>query len=215
MDQRMQYNPKDVFISWTSTDKKLKDNVVSVVEGTGYSCWESERDCDGPFREVCLKHVPLCKVFLIILTRNSVHKEYVRQELAEALKMERGAARIFPVIVGLQDGAGLVSDTGVADKEIAELMSSTSAMFFSSEEELSEEKNVERIQKKVVDLCLGFAMFVHTPRIKWEFRPCDNYISRSLIADKDNKNAVSEKEFYDGDKSAVVYCDGGVGKSEF
>ena len=81
VSERTYFTPVDVFISWNNQDRAWKDEVVGFLKEQGFSVWESDYECSGSIKESCLGQIPVCKVFLILLTPNSLQSFWVKDEL--------------------------------------------------------------------------------------------------------------------------------------
>ncbi len=60
----------DVFLSWTGKDENLKKNVKQLLEREGFSCYDSQIDCRGAFRENYVDALMYSKVYLILMSDN-------------------------------------------------------------------------------------------------------------------------------------------------
>ena len=63
---------KDVFISWTGKDRKVKDEIKNYLQKQGIQCIDSDEDCFGNFVEWSASAATSCSVFLLILTENTL-----------------------------------------------------------------------------------------------------------------------------------------------
>lgn len=98
----------DVFVSWTSKDRELKDKVVEYLHSKKLEYLDSDKDCCGDFVEWSTSAAGAASVFMLILTENTVDKilkdkqnnrpNYVLEEVHTALK-EWGADAINRIIV--------------------------------------------------------------------------------------------------------------------
>lgn len=93
----------DVFISHSSVDCKIATSICEALENAGLSCWISFRSKDlepgKVYTERIIEAIDTCKVFLLLLSNNSVNSGQVRQELIAANERQRYGLRIFPVII--------------------------------------------------------------------------------------------------------------------
>ncbi|MGN1066452.1 MAG: NB-ARC domain-containing protein, partial [Candidatus Fimimonas sp.] len=87
----------DVFLSWTGKDAQLKNAVKQCLENAGFSCYDSELNCNGTFRDNYVQALQASKVYLILMTdnlRNNPNESgkgtftEVRKEFSLALDLE-------------------------------------------------------------------------------------------------------------------------------
>lgn len=73
----------DIFISYSSKDKAVADQVVAHIEKAGYTCWVAPRNIEGgaEYSEVIEKAILECQVFLLIFSENSAQSSWVKSEL--------------------------------------------------------------------------------------------------------------------------------------
>ena len=75
---------KDVFISHSSLDRDVAESVCNILEESGFSCWVSFRIKDLPpgkiYTEAITEAIDNCKIFLVLLSNNSISTEQVKQE---------------------------------------------------------------------------------------------------------------------------------------
>ena len=89
---------QDVFISWNHKDQVLKNNIVNFLEkgdgdsyGTTYrndeiSVFDSDRNASGELDKCIEKAINDCKIFIVIVTKNSFNSYWVKKEISMALK---------------------------------------------------------------------------------------------------------------------------------
>ncbi len=71
-----------VFISYSSKDKKLADNLCNQLELNGINCWIAPRDVRiGAYATSILKGIEKSKVFLLIFSKHSNYSEHVLREI--------------------------------------------------------------------------------------------------------------------------------------
>ena len=73
----------DIFISYSSKDKPVADQLVTHIEKAGYTCWIAPRNIVAgvEYSEVIEKAILKCKVFLIIFSEYSEKSSWVKSEL--------------------------------------------------------------------------------------------------------------------------------------
>lgn len=77
---------RDIFISHSSEDIIEVRNICSFLEKNGFSCWYSGRDIQTgeDYPAAITNAIRSCRVFLILISRNSLESEQVRKELTLA-----------------------------------------------------------------------------------------------------------------------------------
>ena len=80
----------DVYVSYSSMDKDIADNVVSYLEERGITCWYAPRDIPpGSYWETSISTaISSCKVFLLIYGQNSSQSDQVARELGNAESLQ-------------------------------------------------------------------------------------------------------------------------------
>lgn len=167
MTERTLFTPADVFISWNHRDRELKNKLVSLLRSAGFSVWESDYECSGSIKEVCLGHIPLCKTFLILLTPNSLGSAWVREELETAIAMEDGVNRIIPVVM----------DASIIEQKQYGAMASTLSGLFDNPDDaanvsavlptgLTDEAFSQKLLKNVTDLCRNRSFRVYRQNLQ-------------------------------------------------
>ena len=72
----------DVFISYhTASSAQTVHQICTALEGAGISCWYAPRNVEGDYAGSIVRAINGCKVFLIILNKNSNMSEHVRNEI--------------------------------------------------------------------------------------------------------------------------------------
>ena len=89
MKSRTDILQRDVFVSWTSADRDLKDKIVKFLSDKGLSCLESDESCSGDYRQWSRESVGACSIVLPILTKHAKGSVYMPTEIEEALKNEK------------------------------------------------------------------------------------------------------------------------------
>ncbi len=117
---------KDVFISYSSFDRKIAEKVCDSLERREVSCWISFRINDlepgREYTERIREAIDSSKLFIILLSQNSITSKQVLQEITLANDRQRFGMKIFPVVIDnqlnmedIRNFAGYV----LAGKEIA------------------------------------------------------------------------------------------------
>jgi len=210
MSERTIFSPKDVFISWNHRDLELKNQVMDMILEKGYSVWESDFECAGSIREACLDHIPLCNLFLILITPNSIQSNWVKDELETAMQIEDAANRIIPVVLGVPEG-----EYGVLTEPMTALWRMTSGIVGENAEALASLK--EKIQKNVSDLSMNWDFRVYSEAVlSGRNALCPDYVPRHLTKIVGQEEVeIDEKTFISHLTPAFIFADGGCGKTQF
>lgn len=116
----------DVFISHSSLDREIVEEVCSCLEKEEVDCWVSYRVKDlqpgKEYVERIKEAIDCSKTLVVLLSKNSIISQQVFQEITLANERQRFGVRIFPVIIDetlkreeVQNFAGYV----FAGKELA------------------------------------------------------------------------------------------------
>ena len=97
MPTRTDIKQCDVFVSWTSADRDLKNRIVEYLTEKGISCLESDESCSGDYRQWSRESVGACSVFLPIITANAKSSTYMPIEVEEVLLLDDYQNRIVPI----------------------------------------------------------------------------------------------------------------------
>lgn len=96
----------DVFISHSSIDRKIAEEVCSCFEKEELTCWISYRVKDlqpgREYTERITEAIDCSKIFVVLLSSNSIVSKQVLQEITLANDRQRFGMRIFPVIIDEQ-----------------------------------------------------------------------------------------------------------------
>lgn len=69
------------FISYSSADKNIADNLCNKLENRGISVWYAPRDVVGPYAESIVHAIDRSTYFIVILSQNSIASEHVLNEI--------------------------------------------------------------------------------------------------------------------------------------
>ena len=73
---------KDIaFISYSSRDKNIADNLCAKLEQRGIKVWYAPRDVKGPYAESITRAIDTARYFIVILSENSLISEHVLNEI--------------------------------------------------------------------------------------------------------------------------------------
>ncbi len=85
--------PRDVFISYRSTDQDIANDVVEAIESDGYSCWISSRNLRPNDNENYWSNIEdaitKANIFLVITSEGAMLSQDVRKELDIAMKLKK------------------------------------------------------------------------------------------------------------------------------
>ena len=69
------------FISYSSKDKNIADNLCAKLEQNGIKVWYAPRDAHGPYAEAIVRAIDKAKYFIIILSQHSIASDHVLNEI--------------------------------------------------------------------------------------------------------------------------------------
>jgi len=81
----------DIFISYSSKDRPIANQLVTQIEKAGFACWIAPRNIEGgaEYSEVIEKAILHCKIFLLIFSEDSANSSWVKSELNIAFSENR------------------------------------------------------------------------------------------------------------------------------
>lgn len=71
----------DFFVSYSSRDNEIVQNIISDLEKRGLKCWYAPRDVVGRYAKSIVDAIDNSKVFLICLSKNSATSDHVLNEV--------------------------------------------------------------------------------------------------------------------------------------
>ena len=86
-----------VFISYSSADRNITENLCSKLEAEGYSVWYAPRDVSSPYAESIVKGIQEAEHFVVILSQNSLRSEHVLNEIDLAFKKLPDRIKFHPL----------------------------------------------------------------------------------------------------------------------
>ncbi len=92
----------EVFVSWTSADRYVKDEIVERLRAEGIGCWDSDVECVSDFSRECIENIKRCQVFIVIISKASMQKGYVKNEVIKARELE-GEGKLNILVYKLTD----------------------------------------------------------------------------------------------------------------
>ena len=97
IDTRQKERPL-VFISYSSGDKNVADNLCSKLEASGLRVWYAPRDVDKPdYATAIVNAISRCTHFALIISKNSLESEHVLNEVNLAFSEIRRGLRFYPL----------------------------------------------------------------------------------------------------------------------
>ena len=93
----------DVFISYSTKDKAVADDVCSALENSGIKCWIAPRNIQPgtPYARAIINGITSAKIFLLVLTPDSNDSEHVINEVDIAFNAKKTIIPFFAEEVAL------------------------------------------------------------------------------------------------------------------
>ena len=85
------------FISYSSKDKNIADNLCFKLENNGIAVWYAPRDVRGPYAEAIANAIDNSTHFIVILSRNSMESQHVLNEIDLAFQSLPNNIRFKPL----------------------------------------------------------------------------------------------------------------------
>lgn len=85
------------FISYSSKDKNIADNLCSKLEHNGIKVWYAPRDVHGPYADAIVTAIEQASYFIVILSQNSICSEHVLNEIDLAFQNITQGTKIKPL----------------------------------------------------------------------------------------------------------------------
>jgi hypothetical protein len=91
--------PRDrcAFISYSSKDKNIADNLCFKLESRGVKVWYAPRDVRGPYAAAIATAIDQAQYFVVLLSQNSVASEHVLNEIDLAFQNISKGLRFKPL----------------------------------------------------------------------------------------------------------------------
>ena len=129
-----------VFISYSSKDQIIADSLVDKLESRGVSCWIATKNIkEGSYAKQIVQGIRDAKIFIVLVSKNSIASEQVKNEIDRAFNRIRDGLKIIPV---------LLDDTELDDE----------CSYYLCRQEMFDgkrppiESRIEEISKKVADM---------------------------------------------------------------
>ena len=92
------------FISYSSKDRNLADNLCSKLEAEGIRCWYAPRNVvSEDYATAIANAVTRCTHFLIIISQNSLQSEHVLNEINLAFRELKRGIRLLPIRIDAEE----------------------------------------------------------------------------------------------------------------
>lgn len=106
IDQKDKYIIKNksfsplVFISYSSQDQKIADLFADILEEKEINYWISSRSINsGSYAKQIIQGINGCQVFVVLLSKNSISSEHVKNEIDRAFSRLSEGIKIIPFII--------------------------------------------------------------------------------------------------------------------
>ena len=92
-------NP-DVFISYSSADQEVADLVADTLKDNGITTWIASRSiAEGSYAKQIIQGINGAKVFVVLLSKNSVSSQHVKNEIDRAFSRLNDGLIMIPFII--------------------------------------------------------------------------------------------------------------------
>lgn len=86
------------FISYSSKDRNVADNLCAKLETNGIRVWYAPRNVDMPdYASAIVRAIRRCSLFVVILSQNSLASDHVLNEIDLAFQRSKSGLRFFPL----------------------------------------------------------------------------------------------------------------------
>lgn len=90
----------DVFISYSSKDQEIADKIANHLMREGFQAWIATKDIkEGSYAKQIMQAIRDAKVFLVVLSKNSINSEQVKNEIDRAFNRVKDGMIIVPFII--------------------------------------------------------------------------------------------------------------------
>lgn len=86
-----------VFLSYSSADRNIADNLCAKLENKGFEVWYAPRNVHGPYAASIVSGIQESDHFVVILSRNSLASEHVLNEIDLAFKKLPDRIKFHPL----------------------------------------------------------------------------------------------------------------------
>mgnify|MGYP004683010655 CR=1 FL=1 len=77
---------KDIFVSYSKSNKEKVAEIVNKITAQGVSCWFQLQDSKQEYASEISKGIRTSRAFVVFLSNASIRSMYVRSEIAMAFK---------------------------------------------------------------------------------------------------------------------------------
>ena len=93
------FQKKDVFISYSSKDRVISDLLYDEFKKRGISCWYAPEDIKegAAYAKEILRGINNSKIFVVIISKNSIKSEQVKNEIDRATNRVKDGIMIIPL----------------------------------------------------------------------------------------------------------------------
>lgn len=232
MQVRDDISKRNVFISWTESDKEIKNKICKRLIKGGVTVLESKEECSGDFEEWSKCAAVSASVFILILTENLIDKKtsYVKDEVREWRKAtgDNFANRIIIVcpkykitekfvdennqpVIGEDVKVSCIEygENGVDDNVLNEIYNKTVMRIVGRMRAVYFTKS-----SKVSSIDISRMLGINQNDITYQFAEYnDLYITRTINCEGENYNKISSLLNIIDTKILFVTAPGGSGKS--
>lgn len=101
LKQARAYNCRpDVFISYSSKDQEIADKIVDSLMRAGIQAWIATKDIkEGSYAKQIMQAIRDAKLFLVVISKNSISSEQVKNEIDRAFNRVKDGMIIVPFII--------------------------------------------------------------------------------------------------------------------
>lgn len=99
-EKPVKIDERDVFISYSSVDQQIADLLVKRLRSKGIGVWiASDSMKSGPYAGQIVKAIRNAKVFIVILSKNSIRSPHVRTEINNAFNRINDGMVLMPILI--------------------------------------------------------------------------------------------------------------------
>lgn len=90
----------DVFISYSSKDQEIADKIAEQLKLSGLQPWIATQNIkEGSYAKQIMQAIRDTKVFLVVISKNSIHSEQVKNEIDRAFNRIKDGLIIMPFVI--------------------------------------------------------------------------------------------------------------------
>lgn len=90
----------DIFISYSSKDQEIADKIADNLMRAGFQTWIATRDIkEGSYAKQIMQAIRDAKLFLVVISKNSISSEQVKNEIDRAFNRVKDGMIIVPFII--------------------------------------------------------------------------------------------------------------------